>query len=104
MIRTTLCFVLLALVALAVRLARAGEETIHLKESPGRELTEGRCMMCHSLDYIEMNAAVMDRAAWQKAIRKMADRFGAPVSDQDAAEILEYLSTNYSAPPAPRAE
>jgi len=79
--------------------AGVGEEAIQLKEGPGRDLTLSRCITCHSLDYIEMNAAVLDRAGWQKTIRKMTERFGAFLSDQEAAEILEYLSANYSARP-----
>ena len=43
-----------------------------------------------------MNAPVMDRGAWQKTVRKMIDRFGAPVTDDDAREIVDYLSAHYS--------
>ncbi len=39
----------------------------------------------------------MDRALWQKTIRKMVDRYGAPVTDEDAATILDYLTAQYSA-------
>ncbi len=77
-------------------LAHAGEETIRLKEAPGRDLTSGRCIVCHSLDYIEMNAVVMDRPGWERTIRKMVDRFGAPISDREVQEILEYLTQHYS--------
>lgn len=76
--------------------AVAGEEAIELNNTPGRALTATRCVICHSLDYIQMNSAVMDRAGWEKSIRKMIDRFGAPVTEKEAREILEYLSTNYS--------
>ena len=77
-------------------LAHAGEETIRLQEAPGRDLTSGRCIVCHSLDYIEMNAVVMDRPGWERTIRKMIDRFGAPISDREVQEILEYLTQHYS--------
>ena len=77
-------------------LAHAGEETIRLKEAPGRDLTSGRCIVCHSLDYIEMNAVVMDRPGWERTIRKMIDRFGAPISEREVQEILEYLTQHYS--------
>jgi len=77
-------------------LAQAGEETIRLEQAPGRDLTAGRCAVCHSLDYIQMNAVVMNRASWDKTIRKMIDKFGAPISEQEAQDILEYLSKHYS--------
>jgi hypothetical protein len=43
-----------------------------------------------------MNAVVMNRASWDKTIRKMIDKFGAPISEQEAQDILEYLSKHYS--------
>jgi hypothetical protein len=66
---------------------------------------EARCAIlrrrvtCHSLDYIEMNAPVMSRTSWQETIRKMIDRFGAPISDDEAREIPGYLSAQYSSGP-----
>jgi mono/diheme cytochrome c family protein len=76
--------------------AGAGEETLHLKEAPGRDLTQGRCAVCHSLDYIPANAPAMDRTAWGKTIQKMRDRFGAPMTDEEARQILDYLAANYA--------
>lgn len=43
-----------------------------------------------------MNAVVMDRAGWEKSIHKMIDRFGAPISEEEARNILEYLAKHYS--------
>ncbi len=74
------------------------EGTIQLREAPGRELTMARCITCHSLDYIPMNAPVMDSGAWRKTIQKMRDRFGAPLTDAEASAVLAYLSSSYSAP------
>jgi mono/diheme cytochrome c family protein len=74
----------------------AGEETLQLTDGPGRDLASQRCAICHSLDYIPSSAPAMDRAAWQKTIQKMRERFGAPVTDDEARQILEYLAGNYS--------
>ena len=71
-------------------------ETIELKDAPGRDLTIGRCNICHSLDYIPSNAPAMDRGAWQKSIQKMRERFGAPITDEEATQILDYLDRGYS--------
>lgn len=84
------------LVALTSTGSSAGEESIQLKEGAGRELTGARCVICHSVDYIEMVAPVMNRGAWEKSLRKMIDTFGAPVSDEEARQILDYLSEHYS--------
>ena len=75
--------------------ATAAEVTT-LRDGQGHDLTVGLCMICHSLEYIPANAPAMNRAAWQKTIQKMKDRFGAPITDEDAKQILDYLATNYS--------
>jgi hypothetical protein len=80
---------------LVVGRASAGEEAIQLRDAPGRDLTAGLCVTCHSLDYVEMNAEVFDRSGWEKNVRKMIDRFGAPISEEDAKTILDYLAQNY---------
>jgi cytochrome c5 len=69
---------------------------VQLKEGPGKDLTSGRCAICHSLEYIPSNAPAMDRAAWQKTVQKMRERFGAPISDEEAKSILDYLSATYA--------
>jgi sulfite dehydrogenase (cytochrome) subunit B len=76
--------------------AAAAAEITELKDAPGRDLTVGRCIICHSVEYIPSNAPAMNRGAWQKSIQKMKDRFGAPVSDEEAKQILDYLDANYS--------
>jgi hypothetical protein len=81
--------------ALCAGFALAGEESIQLQDAPGRELVVARCSVCHSVDYVQMNAPVMDRAGWQKSVRKMIDQFGAPIGDDDANRIIEYLATHY---------
>jgi sulfite dehydrogenase (cytochrome) subunit B len=88
-------FALVLVATGAPPLARAGEIT-ELSEGPGRDLTVGRCIVCHSVEYIPSNAPAMNRAAWQKSIQKMRERFGAPITDEEAKQILEYLTANYS--------
>ena len=73
----------------------AGEESVELQAAPGRDVVVARCSVCHSVDYVQMNAPVLDRAGWQKSVRKMIDQFGAPISEEDAQRILDYLATNY---------
>ena len=93
--RSVALFICAALYATSAGTACAGEDAILLKDAAGRELTAARCVICHSLDYIPMNAAVMDRAGWEKSIRKMIG-FGAPVSEDEARQILDYLALQYS--------
>jgi len=74
----------------------AAAEVTELREGAGKDLTVGRCIICHSVEYIPSNAPAMNRAAWQKTIQKMRDKFGAPITDDEAKQILDYLDANYS--------
>lgn len=83
------------MVLLGVGAASAGEEKVQLRDARGRDDTTAFCATCHSLDYIEMNAAVFDRAGWEKSVRKMIDKFGAPIPEEHAQVIIAYLAENY---------
>jgi cytochrome c5 len=85
-----------ALSAAAPRITPAADEPMTLADGPGRDLTIGRCIICHSIEYIPSNAPAMNRAAWQKTIQKMKERFGAPITDEESKEILDYLDGHYS--------
>ena len=87
---------LLALAAAAVSAAADTEVPVQLKDAPGRDLTAGHCALCHSLEYIPSNAPAMDRAGWQKTVQKMRERFGAPITDEQAKVILDYLAASYA--------
>ena len=75
--------------------AQAGEEAIKLDDGPGHDAVTTSCVLCHSLDYIQMNAPVMTHARWEATVRKMIDKFGAPISSDDAKVIVDYLSAHY---------
>jgi sulfite dehydrogenase (cytochrome) subunit B len=89
------CVPALLALALAGLAVAAGEESIELQDAPGRDLVVARCSVCHSVDYVQMNAPVLDRAGWDKSVRKMVDQFGAPIGKEDADRIIEYLASNY---------
>jgi mono/diheme cytochrome c family protein len=76
--------------------AERGEAGVQLKAGAGAEVTTSRCIICHSLEYIPANAPAMDRAGWQKTVQKMRERFGAPIDEEEARTILDYLSANYA--------
>ena len=94
--RTAMPLVSVLCAAFIASRATAGEEGIRLKDGAGRDVTASHCVICHSLDYIPMNAPVMNHAAWEKTIRKMIGVFGAPITDEDESRILDYLSEHYS--------
>jgi sulfite dehydrogenase (cytochrome) subunit B len=85
------------LIAVCGMAGAAAEELTELKDGPGHDLTLGRCIVCHSVEYIPSNAPAMNRTAWEKTIQKMRERFGAQITDEEAKQILDYLDANYSA-------
>jgi mono/diheme cytochrome c family protein len=84
--------------ALAASAALAAEQAVVLKEGPGRDKVTGNCGTCHSLDYIQGNAPFMNRQVWDAEVTKMIKVFGAPISEADAKEIVDYLNARYGAP------
>jgi sulfite dehydrogenase (cytochrome) subunit B len=73
----------------------ADEKPIELKKAPGVEKVEGNCVVCHSLDYIQMNSPFLSPTGWEAETAKMIKLFGAPITDSDAAIIADYLKKNY---------
>jgi mono/diheme cytochrome c family protein len=75
--------------------ALAEEQEIKLKPGPGLDKVEANCNACHSLDYIVMNSPFPNAALWEAEVKKMVGPFGAPIPEEDAKAILEYLKANY---------
>ena len=71
------------------------EEAVALKPGPGRDLVEGYCNACHSLDYPRINATFLNRQGWESEVNKMIKAYGAPIGPDDAKMIVDYLAANY---------
>jgi mono/diheme cytochrome c family protein len=78
----------------------ADESSLRLANAPGIELVTARCVVCHSVDYIVMNAPVQGRAGWEATVTKMIKVMQAPITPEEAASIVAYLDARYGAPPA----
>jgi cytochrome c5 len=93
---------------LALPVAAAGAErtitlppddpSARLPDGPGAPETRNACGLCHSTDYIVMQPRG-GAAQWQAVVTKMIKVFGAPITDEDAKAIVDYLATRYG--PAP---
>lgn len=88
-------FAVAAALALGFSAAHADESQIKLKDGPGKDQVVSNCTVCHSPDYIQMNSPFLDRKGWDAEITKMIKVFGAPVTDENAKAILEYLTKYY---------
>lgn len=94
---------LLPAALLASSVALADESQVKLKDAPGKDLVQGRCVMCHSLDYIPMNSVFLDRKGWEASVAKMIKVMGAPIPDEEVPKIVDYLVESYGAKPPPAA-
>jgi mono/diheme cytochrome c family protein len=84
-----------AFAALIAAPALAQEQVIELRKAPGLDKVATNCAVCHSLDYIQMNSPFPNAALWDAEVTKMIKVYGAPISDADAAAIVDYLKSNY---------
>jgi cytochrome c5 len=91
-----------AALAVVPGVAGADETAVKLKDGRGKELVEGNCIMCHSLDYIQMNSPFLDRKGWEASVTKMMKVMGALVAEQDVPAIVDYLVESYGKKDAAR--
>ena len=88
-----------ALLASAALLACVGapadETRIRMTDAPETATLIANCSGCHSLDYIQMNSRFVKRAGWEAEVKKMVSVMGAPVSEADAAKLVDYLTREY---------
>jgi hypothetical protein len=60
-------------------------------DGPGSTEVNNNCLVCHSAGMV-LNQPAMPGAAWASEVHKMVSVYKAPVSDQDAAAIIAYLT------------
>ena len=73
--------------ALSLTLAGAQEA---LPDGPGKQTVERVCTACHDVDTVA--GMRMVRGEWRAMVNSMMSR-GARASDEEVAEIIEYLAT-----------
>ncbi len=98
--------ILLIVLSLAGLSHAASRPTLHSMELPqvhielragyGKEKVEALCGICHSLDYITMQPR-FSRSQWTGVINKMIKVMGAPINEDDASIIVNYLVKDYGA-------
>lgn len=72
------------------------EVTATLPPGPHHDMAEGMCAACHSVDYISTQPPMPDpRAFWTAEVTKMRHVYGAPIDDEAAKEIIDYLVATY---------
>jgi hypothetical protein len=71
------------------------EDGMVLRPGPGVEAAKDNCLSCRSADYVTMQPPQMGADFWRAVVSKMVKAYHAPVSDEDAAVIVNYLSRTY---------
>ncbi|MEK6245737.1 MAG: c-type cytochrome [Pseudomonadota bacterium] len=90
--RSGFAFIFLGLISFS------GEAQDRLTSGPGSTLTENKCKICHELQHIRRTP--LSRGEWADNLKNMRER-GTPMTDDELAVILDYLSAYYSRNPAP---
>jgi len=91
---------LIALLALAPLTAQVDEKVevpyidFPVKMGKGFDTVQANCLMCHSFGYI-LNQGPQPRKHWKHVVHKMIHAFKAPISEEDAKIIEDYLTEHY---------
>ena len=91
----------LALGFLVFASAGLSQKEDKLVSGPGSTLTENKCKICHELQHIRRTP--LSRGEWADNLKNMRER-GTPMTDDEMAVILDYLTVYYnreSPAPAP---
>jgi cytochrome c5 len=70
------------------------DSTVSMEEGVGKDITSSYCRICHSLDYITTQQK-FTKAKWQAEVTKMIKVYGAPISEENAKIIADYITTHY---------
>jgi mono/diheme cytochrome c family protein len=86
--------VILAAVCAAI-ISGTGAFGAEKKTGDAKGLFEKKCGACHGLD----RATSQRRTAqeWERTVLRMKESLGAPLTDQEARTIIDYLSKSYRA-------
>lgn len=90
--KVVICFVAGAFLIIPVFSACSAEK------QPGqladtKVLFEKKCSTCHSID--KPKSQKKAQAEWTETVMRMKNKNGAPVNDEEAKAITEYLAKNY---------
>lgn len=70
------------------------QETASFKSGKDMELANGQCLACHSVEYVETQP-VFSFSFWTAEVKKMRDKFGAAIPEQQIEPLALYLTRSY---------
>ncbi len=69
-------------------------ETASFKPVPGAEIANAQCLTCHSMEYV-LTQPPLTRTYWASAVKKMREKFGAVIPEDQIEPLVKYLTENY---------
>src|SRR6266851_2840548 len=63
-------------------------ETGVFQQDAGAEIANGRCLSCHSVEYVSTQPPMV-RAYWQSAVQKMRQKYGAQIPDEQVETLID---------------
>ena len=72
-------------------------ETNAFKPGTGVELANGQCLVCHSVEYVSTQPP-FPRTIWAGSVKKMREKYGAAIPDDQIGPLLDYLTAHYGVP------
>lgn len=69
-------------------------ETGIYRPGEGMELAQAFCLTCHSVEYCETQPPSGEKY-WSATVKKMKEKFGAPLPDEVIAPLTRYLTAAY---------
>jgi len=66
-------------------------------DGPNVKTVTQNCLACHSADMVQ-DQPLLPRATWAAEVTKMRNVYKAPISDADAALIVDYLAATHAPP------
>lgn len=71
-------------------------ETGTFKSSPGVDMANAQCLVCHSVEYVQMQPP-KPLDFWTAEVKKMRDKYGAQFPVEDVPGLADYLARTYGA-------
>jgi hypothetical protein len=102
--RAAACLAVLALAGAGLTPARAGSKRLELppdgvqllgSELPGYAKAQGRCVGCHSAEYMLYQPPTAARPYWEAMVKRMKTVFKAPIEEAEIPELVDYLVKTY---------
>jgi hypothetical protein len=70
---------------------------VQLNPGPNLALAQGKCLICHSADYIYTQPPLTAKQ-WTAEVTKMQKAYGAPIADADIGPLVDYLMSQNGKP------